>query len=351
VFWTISAAVLFAAVLIVLSPLLRVKSFWQPLALALLFLLPATALWIYNEVGTPEAIDLRPPPRAANTTEPHAPESQEMDGMIAGLRGRLTESPEDLDGWLLLARTLRATQRFQEAADALETTNRISPDNPQVMVDLVETGIFLSADGRVNDEMIAMLEQALEQQPGMQKALWLMGIASSQGGNDAIAVAYWESLLEQLEPGSSVAQSVQSQIDEANARMGTVVADTPADVEDDGSWQGINLTITGDESGQSGIPGGGVLYVIVRSPGPAMGPPIGVRRVVDPVLPLEMTIRDQDSMLKERQISSESEIELQARISLTGSPAASSGDWQSAPLTVALDSAKAVELVIDQQVE
>jgi hypothetical protein len=144
---------------------------------------------------------------------------------------------------------------------------------------------------------------------------------------------------------------VQSQIDEANARMGTVVADTPADVEDDGSWQGIKLTITGDESGQSGIPGGGVLYVIVRSPGPAMGPPIGVRRVVDPVLPLEMTIRDQDSMLKERQISSESEIELQARISLTGSPAASSGDWQSPPLTVALDSAEAVELVIDQQVE
>jgi cytochrome c-type biogenesis protein CcmH len=199
--------------------------------------------------------------------------------------------------------------------------------------------------------MSAILEQALDQQPGMQKALWLMGIASSQAGNDAIAIAYWESLLEQLEPGSSVALSVQSQIDEANARLGTVAADTPAAVEDDGNWQGIKLTITADESGQSSITAGGVLYVIVRSPGPAMGPPIGVRRVVDPVLPLVMTIRDQDSMLKERQISSESEIELQARISLSGSPAASSGDWQSAPLTVALDSVEAVELVIDQQVE
>jgi cytochrome c-type biogenesis protein CcmH len=163
VFWTISAAVLFAAALIVLFPLLRAKSLWQPPALALVFLLPAAALWIYNEVGTPEAIDLRPPPpRAANTAESHAPESQEMDGMIANLRDRLTESPEDLDGWMLLARTLKATQRFQEAADALETANRISPDNPQVMVDLVETRIFLSANGRVDDEMIAMLEQALD---------------------------------------------------------------------------------------------------------------------------------------------------------------------------------------------
>jgi hypothetical protein len=90
---------------------------------------------------------------------------------------------------------------------------------------------------------------------------------------------------------------------------------------------------------------------MIRSPGPAMGPPLGVRRVIDPVLPLEITISDGDSMLEERQISSEGEVRLQARISLTGSPAAGSGDWQSAPVTVSLDSAEAVELVIDQRVE
>jgi hypothetical protein len=82
-----------------------------------------------------------------------------------------------------------------------------------------------------------------------------------------------------------------------------------------------------------------------------MGPPLGVRRVIDPILPLDITISDQDSMLEERQISSEGEVRLQARISLTGSPAAGSGDWQSAPVTVSLDSAKAMELVIDQRVE
>ena len=142
-FWTISAAVLFAAALIAFSPLLRVKSLWQPLAVALVFLLPAAALWIYYEIGTPEAIDLRaPPPRQASTTDTHSPESQEIDAMIDGLRGRLTERQEDLDGWILLARTLKATQRFEEAAEALETANRISPDNPQVLVDLVETRIF-----------------------------------------------------------------------------------------------------------------------------------------------------------------------------------------------------------------
>ena len=351
-FWPIAAAVLFAAALITLLPLLRAKSLWKPLALAMVFLLPATGLLMYQEIGTPDALDLRPAPqRAANTSETHAPESEEMDTMIAGLRGRLTENPEDLDGWMLLARTLKTTQQFQQAVEALETANRISPDDPRVMVELVEARIFLTPDGGINDEMIATLKQVLDQQPGMQKALWLMGIASSQRGNEAAAIAYWESLLEQLEPGSPVAQSVQSQIDQSRANMGIVVEETPIVVEDDGSWQGIRLAVTAGESAQSRIPAGGVLYVMIRSPGPAMGPPLGVRRIIDPVLPLEITISDQDSMLEERQISSESEVQLQARISLTGSPAAGSGDWQSASLTVSLDSAEAVELVIDQRVE
>ena len=351
-FWTIAAAVLFAAALITLLPLLRAKSLWKPLALAMVFLLPVAGLWMYQEIGTPDALDLRPAPQgAANTSETHAPESEEMDTMISGLRGRLTENPEDLDGWLLLARTLKTTQRFQEAVDALETANRISPNNPRVMVELVEARVFLTPDGRINDEMIATLEQVLEQQPGMQKALWMMGIGSSQRGNETAAIAYWESLLEQLEPSSPVAQSVQSQIDQSRANMGIVVEETPIVVEDDGSWQGIRLTVTAGESAQSRIPAGGVLYVMIRSPGPAAGPPLGVRRIIDPVLPLEITISDQDSMLEERQISSEGEVQVQARISLTGSPAAGSGDWQSASLTVSLDSAEAVVLVIDQRVE
>jgi hypothetical protein len=56
-------------------------------------------------------------------------------------------------------------------------------------------------------------------------------------------------------------------------------------------------------------------------------------------------------MMQERMISSEDTLQLQARISLTGSPAANTGDWQSTPLSVSLDSNEPVELVIDQRVE
>jgi len=378
-FWTIAAALLFAAALITLFPLLRARSLWQAVALALVFLVPGGAVYLYKEVGTPAAIDVsapraRPAAAAAAGAEAHSPESAEMDSMIANLRSRLAENPDDLDGWMLLARTLRATQQFPAAMEALEAAGRLSPDNPFIMVDIVETHIYMSPGGQITPEMTATLQRALEMQPDLQKALWLLGIAASQAGDDAFAISYWETLLEQVEPGSNVAKSVQAQVDAAKARMGMAVeeqpgaapamaaatantapaaaaVETPAAPPSDGSWPGVRLTVKAGEAAQGSIPTGGVLYVVIRSPGVAMGPPIGVRRVIGPQLPLEMMITDQDSMIKERQISAETEVQFQARISLTGSPGASPGDWQSKPVVVKLESADSVELVIDQRVE
>ena len=349
-FWTIAAALLFTAAFVMFSPLLRAKSLWQPLGLALVFIVPATALWMYNAFGTPEALKLSPQPRQAASRDAHSSEAGEMDAMVDELRRRLAETSEDLDGWLLLARTLKTMQRYPESADALETARRIAPEDPRVMVDQVEAQIFLTPDGRISDDMIATLEQALRLQPGNQKALWLLGIAASQKGNNDMAITFWEALLAQVEPGSQVAQSVQSQIDEARGRMGVAVEEAPPP-PDDGSWQGLSVKVSAGEAGQSQIPMGGVLYVMIRGPGPAIGPPIGVRRVIDPVLPMDLRINDNDSMMEERRISSEAELKLQARISLTGSPAANPGDWQSTAVSVPVESSQTVELVIDQRVE
>jgi cytochrome c-type biogenesis protein CcmH len=388
-FWALGAAALFAAALITFLPLLGGKSFWKPTALALVFLLPAAGLWIYSAIGTPEAIGVQGAPVASAvahaTGEAAGPAgAEDMEPMLQGLRARLTESPEDLDGWVLLARTLKTLQRFPEALEALETAHRIAPDDPFVMVELAEARIFTSTDGHIDEDSVAMLERAVEQEPAQQKGLWLLGIAAAQAGDDAFAVSYWESLLAQLEPGSPVAQSVQAQVNEEKARLGMEVeapppgsvpaaaaADSPADsaaaVADPapptpeaapagsaergcGGWQGTRVRITASAAAQAAIPPGAVLFVVIRSPGPAVGPPLGVRRILGPALPLELTITDQDSMLAERKISLESEVQLQARVSLSGSPGAKPGDWERSR-NVPLSSAGTVELILDQQVE
>jgi len=387
VFWTIAATVVFFAAIITFFPALRGrKSLWQPLALALTFLLPVAALWIYNEVGTPDAIDMKPITHPAAGPSQGQGQAADMETMIDGLRDRLVADPNDLDGWMLLARSLKITQRYAEARDALENAHGLAPDDPFVMVELAEAYIFVSQDGRIGEEIIALLQRALDIDPTQQKALWLLGIAASQSGDDEAAIAHWESLLGLVEPGSTVEGAVQAQINEAKARLGQeVVVQAPVaaggsevqspgsienqsdgqnvvqsegqsdgqsvDQSEGGAWQGIDLTVSVNESDRSAIPTGGVLYVMIRTPGPAMGPPLGVHRVIDPILPLRLKIDDRDSMIKERQISSETELQIQARISQTGSPAASPGDWQSVTRTVSVDSGEAVELVLDQKVE
>jgi cytochrome c-type biogenesis protein CcmH len=381
-FWAIAAVALFAAAFVTFWPLLRGKSFWQPAALALLFLLPAGGLWIYSNVGTPEAIDLpdaqvgQPPGGAGGAS------AEDIDAMIDSLRSRLTRTPERLDGWVLLARTLKTLQRYPEAREALEVAHGIAPDDPLVMVELAEARVFTSADGRIDELSVAMLERAVELDPSQQKGLWLLGIASAQAGDDAFAVSYWESLLQQLEPGSTVAQSVQAQVNEARARMGMTV-ETPVEapvataseaapavaaaveppaqsVGDAGSaspdsetadWSGTDVRVLASDAARAAIPAGAVLFVVVRSPGPAAGPPLGVRRIADPQFPIELTVSDRDSMMAQRPISLESEVQLQARVSLSGSPAARPGDWQSAAVNVALNAAGTVELNLDQRVE
>ncbi len=187
---------------------------------------------------------------------------------------------------------------------------------PMVMVELAEARIFVSADGKIDADSIAMLERAVELDPAQQKGLWLLGIAAAQAGDLEGAVSRWETLLAQLEPGSPVAQSVQTQLNEANTRLGrptapmaepmaepvaAAAAEAAAPVAQesvapepvaDGSWRGTPVRIAAAETARASIPTGAVLFVVIRTVGPAVGPPLGVRRVIDPILPLDITISD-----------------------------------------------------------
>ena len=381
-FWTLAAITLALATFITFLPLFRQKSGWTPVALALVFAIPAASLVLYQQVGTPEALNVEriSPTSVVSHTGSNAGDA-EIDDLVTKLRSRLDESPESLEGWMLLARTLKTMQRFPEALEALETAKRIAPDDPFVSVELVEAQLFMSQGGMISSEMIGELQAALNQDPSQQKALWLMGVAAAQAGEDDGAISYWENLLSQVEPDSPIRPSVEEQITAARTRIGSPpTIDTPSAEVDpapsnepvsapvvaesveptvaveettrpgDG-WNGVKVEVVGAESMPTGTAEKAVLFIIVRSAGMAAGPPIGVRRIIGPSLPLTITLSDQDSMLQERQISTESSVQIQARLSLSGSPASRPGDWQSAPVTIALDSAKEVELVVDQQVE
>lgn len=351
-FWYLGALILLLAVAITLFPLLRGKSAWQPIGLALTFGVPALALYLYQDVGTPQAIDLAAAaPAAQNANLAAHEQQQEMDEMIDQLRGKLSETPADLDGWLLLSRTLKTLQRFDDAEEAAETAFRIDPENPFVIVELVEARLFVSGDGRLSDKDLGLLQHALEIDPTQQKGLWLLGMSSAQSGDDTAAIAHWETLIELLEPGSSVAQAVESQIEQAKVRMGTATLEPDnAAPEVTAEWS-VPLTVSAAPDVMAILPDQYTLWVMIRPEGVSAGPPIGVKRIASPTFPVDLDLSNGDAMMQDTRISDIPSLTLQARISLSGSPAAQSGDFQSNPLNISTQAADSVELRIDQVVQ
>ena len=343
-FWAVSWAILLMALLLSLKPLLGAGNAPRLAVLAALLVLPLAVLVLYRGVGTPEAMN-------ALALDPLPAEEHDMDALTEQLRSRLSEDPEQVQGWILLGRSYKTLQKYPQALEALQTANRLVPNQPLIVVELVEAELFASGNPRVNPGMVARLEQAIAQDPTLQKGLWLLGIAAAQSGDDQRAIGWWQQLAKSLEPGSEIAQTVEQQIALARSRTGREAAATPSP---DAGWSGleveIELSVAAAEAINSTQPDP-VLFVIVRAADSASGPPLGVRRIERPHFPVQLALSDEDSMLPQRPISSAPEVSLQARLSRKGQATASPGDWQSASVRLFIESAGPVRLVLDQPVE
>jgi len=335
-FWLVSIA---AALLIagyVAWPLLRRRGSPRNYGLTLVVLVPVAAVVLYQQVGTPRGIGVSGSPQVVNQPADHATSGAgDMDSMIAQLEQRLQDSPADMAGWTLLGRSYKSVGRYAQAVSALDRAAQLAPDDPLVMVELAEARMYASGRPEIDAETRGMLERALLLDPNQQKALWLLGMAAAQSGNDALAVELWERLLAQLEPGSGVATALGDQLAQARERLGMKAP--PA-------WPGIEIEVTLEEPTFQPSPGS-VLFVIARNP--AMpGPPVGVRRIADPVFPLRITLTDGDSMVPQSPVSAAQTLELRARLSRTGNVVAGAGDLSSDSVQVSPVAAGSVNLAL-----
>lgn len=372
-FWSISLLVLLAAGLVTLWPLLDSGSNRKLAALAGVVLLPVAGYVLYQGVGTPEALDpaLSRPRQQAQEAPAHTGMT-DLGTLTERLRQRLEASPDDFEGWVLLGRSYKNLQNYTKAIEALETADRLSPGQPLVQVELVEAKLYASGNSQFTPEMTATLEKAVATDPSQQKGMWLLGIAAAQNGDDERALEWLEKLRLQVEPGSPVEQTLLAQIDQIRTRLGrppeevtmpgtaaatAAAADSApaAAAESAGTDVRVELSATASNSwpqlATGSVPPGAVLFVIIRPEGMTGGPPLGARRVIQPQFPLQLTLTDADSMVPQRPISSATTLNLQARLSLSGRPTPTAGDWQSASSAVAANSDAPITLILDQKVE
>lgn len=339
-FYVVAAAMIAATLVLLLWPLMRHgRSQGRSrgvfaLALGIAFVLPLAAAGLYLTVGTPRALDgvARQVPAMG------------VDQALAELRAHLKASPNDVQGWLLLAQTTSAIGRTAEARDAYDQLLRLAPDNPTAMVGWAEADSMARADHRIDGRSRKLLESALQQEPDNQRALWLLGISDFQLDRYADAAATWRRLQPLLEPGSSVAKAVAQQIAAADARAGNQLPATSAS-----AVQGAQLTVKVSLAPalKGKLQPGDTLFVYARAEqGPPM--PLAVARLDATRLPATVELTDAMAMAPTMKLSSVPRVFVGARISHSGQAIGQSGDLEGDAGVVPVDRRTPVAVLIDK---
>ena len=137
-----------------------------------------------------------------------------IGNMVNRLAARLEKNPEDVQGWIMLARSYQVLNQPDKVQESLRRAQEIAPDDPGLLIQL-GTAIVDSSDqdGPLPAEAIQVFSKVLELDSRNPDALYFMGMAHAQSGEIGSARNTWQQLLGQLDANSRAYEIVRQQID------------------------------------------------------------------------------------------------------------------------------------------
>jgi cytochrome c-type biogenesis protein CcmH len=153
---------------------------------------PLLVAVLYVIRGQPGAI--APPPPEARF------DMAQMKAAIEKLASRLKDHPEDLDGWLMLARSYAVLGRPAEASDAFEHAQARAMQNPGMLAIWIEMRWRMN-NGKFDTRAQELLERATALAPDNPDVLLLRALAANERGDKAGATALVETLRARSPPG------------------------------------------------------------------------------------------------------------------------------------------------------
>lgn len=332
-------------------------------AVVLLLALPTATMLLYERIGTPNALGFSGPGPGAVTTasgDPAATNAPALTQAAETLAAKLKDNPNDGEGWVLLARTYRATENFAEAARAYDRALSLVPETADLLAEAAESKGLSSEPRTLQGEPLKLIERALQLEPENQNALFLKGLALAQSDDPAGAEAAWDKLLGLMDPGTPAHTAVVEQMNIVRARLGKgpmevapaapAVADTaqqPAAPAAAGDAAGIEVNVRLAPELASQVSPDNVLFVFARA---EQGPPapLAIQRLVAGALPITVKLDESMGMIQGMSLAQFPRVVIGARISKSGNAAPQPGDLEG--LSAALDwrAAGKVEIVIDR---
>ncbi len=322
------------------------------MSVLLVLLMPAMALGLYYQLGTPRLVS-GPPDDMATTgnNASHQVDMQSLEEMITKLRQRLTEQPDDLKGWMILGRTYMSLERYDEAAQALEHAYSLRSDVPGILLRYADA-LAMSQGGRLEGKPAEYIDKARELAPNDPGVLWLSGMVAAEQEDFGTALGYWQRVLPMLEDEDQ-RREVQQMIGQARQRLGenpvgeatAPVAATPPKA----ASPAIAVQVQVADSLARDIAPDTTVFVYARAmQGPPM--PLAIVRKLARDLPLRVTLTDALAMSPAMRLSKFQQVRITARISQNGTAMPQSGDLYGEVTGIPVNSKEAVTVVIDRRV-
>ena len=330
--WITLGLLSLVALAFVVRPLWKSSGRLTPVLAAVIVITVGSSAALYHYIGEPNV------PSGAGTTLP-------AEDMVVTLAERLKENPEDVNGWLLLGRSYQSIEKYDDAIAAFETAIELEQgQNAQSLVALA-IALLGQQGGEMTERAGSLFENALAIEPGNANALFYGGGAAARRGNTALAADRWEMLLSQDAP-PEIQELLQRKINEWRGLSSPSSEPLPEPgPQADDSIVSINLSLS--EAARAASPSDARVFVIARDPAQP-SPPIAVTPLRVSELPTTVKLSDKNSMVAGRLLSAFSEIEIVARVSLSGGPSAKPGDW-SGSLKTSPSGGQTIDLVIDQE--
>lgn len=345
------------------------------LATVITLVMPLAAVFLYLNIG--DTRGLLPQAQLASATQMNRGGSgvpdmggHDFSAALENLVARLSSNPEDVEGWVMLARTYTAMERYVEASNTFAKLAELVPNNPQILSDYART-LGLRNQGTLAGKPMELLYQALEIDPEYPPALALAGHAEFEQERYEQASAHWEKLLATLPEDSPLAKSVKDSIAEAKllalgggktekapepqvtaAAPSAEVNKQPVRNSATEAAKPNSLSVSGRVSIKTElaakVSGNETLFIYARAKtGPKM--PLAILRLNAGDLPASFTLTDDMAMTPTMKMSSFPEVVIEARVSKSGQAVPASGDLQGFSEPVKLGH-NDIDIVIDRQI-
>jgi cytochrome c-type biogenesis protein CcmH len=308
--------------------------------------LPLLAALGYWQLGSPAALG-EAATMAADSA--HSITPSQMASLVERLAARMEQSPEDLEGWVLLGRSHGALGNYDRAAQAYARAAQLAPKDAALLADYADT-LAMAQGRKLAGEPMALIKRALEADPANLKALALAGSAEFESRNYAAAIGYWERLLKDVPPQSEFARSVASSIDEARSLSGAPPkAASAATAKPAPASQALEGIVSVDPALAAGLSPSDTVFVLAR---PVSGSrmPLAIARTTVAALPYRFTLDDSMAMAPGATISSHAQVVVAARVSRSGDAVPKKGDVEGSSEPVA-PGTRGVRVVLSRVVD